>query len=190
VEDQSTARATKDGSAGQDLSTQGGRFAIARQTRCTLEFCEQIEEQQHSSEGRLGGEEFLHAKAVCSQIMLQLGDAILHVGSPIVIAPHVLSGLGLTGGENAKGVTRNVNQFAPHAVTRFTHTFAYGDEMSLGLPIAEAQAELTDGVILIQLLPLLDALRRTLHPLGHTCDYNVGQTALFQKAEQLVIEEA
>jgi hypothetical protein len=44
--------------------------------------------------------------------------------------------------------------------------------------------------VVVQFPPLRDVLRFPLHPFGQAGDYNVGQLALFQKAQQLVLEEA
>jgi len=139
MNDQASARAAENGSAGEHLSAERGRFSIAGQAGGTLKFGEQVEHQQHGPKRCFGSEEFLHAKSVCgAQIMLQLGDAILGIGSPIVIAPDLLSSLPLTGHEDTERITGNVNQFATHTVARFAHAFPYRDEASLYLPRAEA----------------------------------------------------
>ena len=64
-----------------------GRFPIAWQGGRPLELGQQIEEQEHGAKSGFGGEELFEAEAVGPQIMLQLGDAVFHVGAPIVVAP-------------------------------------------------------------------------------------------------------
>lgn len=54
-----------------------------------------------------------------------------------------------------------------------------------GFQLQSCKGNSAEGIILIQNLPLLDTLRGALYPPGHPRDYNVGQTALFQKAQQL-----
>lgn len=49
---------------------------------------------------------------------------------------------------------------------------------------------MADGKVFIQRPPVGHALRFTPDEPGHAGHYNVGQAALFQKAEQLVVEEA
>src|SRR5690242_14158017 len=134
---QAPARAAENGSAGQHLRAERGRFSIGWQASCTLELREQVEDQQHGPECGFGSEELLHAKSVGPESMLQFSNPILHVGSSIVIAPDFLGGLRLASHENAKGVTRNINQFAAYAMARFADAFTQRDEASLCMPAAE-----------------------------------------------------
>ncbi len=69
--------------------------------------------------------------------MLPFSNPILHIRAPIVIAPDLVGSLRLARHENAKRVTRNVNQFAAPAVARFADAFTYRDEASLCTPAAE-----------------------------------------------------
>jgi hypothetical protein len=73
---QASARPAEDRSAGQHLGAQRGRFAIGCQPGGALELGYQVEDQQHGPESSLGGEEFLHAKAICAEIMLQFRDPV------------------------------------------------------------------------------------------------------------------
>ena len=68
------------------------RLAIDRQTGGALELGQQVEQQQHGPKGGLGGEELFHAEAIGAQVMLQFGDAVFHVGAPVVVAPDLLRG--------------------------------------------------------------------------------------------------
>ncbi len=54
----------------------------------------------------------------------------------------------------------------------------------------EARGYNIDGEVFVQRSPVGHALRLALDEPGHACYYNVGQAALFQKAEQFVAEEA
>lgn len=104
VQDQTAARASQDGTAGEHLRTQRGRLAINGQANGTLKLTEQVEQQQDSLESGFSGEERLQAETVGSQIVLELSDAVLHVGPPVVVAPDFLGGIVAVGNEEAKGI--------------------------------------------------------------------------------------
>ena len=122
--------------------------------------------------------------------MLQFGDAILHVGAPVVAPPDLLRRVGATGDEDAEGVARHVDQLAAYAVAAFAHPLAKDHESPLDAPAVQLEPELTGSVVVIQARPLLHSLGGAFHPGSELGHYNIGQQALFQKAQQLVIEEA
>ena len=132
----------------------------------------------------------LQAEAVRAQVVLQLCDAVFHVGAPVVIAPDLLRCVAATGDEDAEGVTRHVDQLATHAIAAFAHLFANNDEAPRDAPTVQLQLKLAHSVVVVQRRPLLHPLGGALHPRGELGHYNIGQQALFQKAQQLVVEEA
>src|SRR4051794_38795367 len=69
---QPAAGAAEDRAAGEHLRAGSGRLTITWQASCPLELGEQIEEQQHRTEGRFGGEELFQTETMSAQIMLQL----------------------------------------------------------------------------------------------------------------------
>jgi len=89
---QAPTRTPENSSAGQNLRAQCSRFSIAWQPGGTLELGQQVEDQQHGPEGGFGSEEVVHAKSVGPEIMLQLGNPVLHIRTPVVIAPDFFSG--------------------------------------------------------------------------------------------------
>src|SRR6266480_4523892 len=105
MDDHATAGATEDRAAGENLRADRRRLAITWQTSCPLELGQEIEEQQHRPESGFCREELFHAEAMGPQIMLQLGDAVFHVGPPIVVAPDVCRPVSTTGDEDAEGIT-------------------------------------------------------------------------------------
>src|SRR5581483_495946 len=105
-----------------------------------------------------------------------------------VVPPDFFGRFGVSGDENPKNVAGNIDQLAAHTVAAFPHDFANHHEAAFGLPTQQFQAELPDRISLIERPPLLHVLRFSLDPWSEARYYNVGQTALFQKAQQLVIE--
>jgi len=107
---QATAGATENGPAGENLSAEGRRLSISRQSGCALELGQEIEDQQHGAERRLGSEELLQAESIGSEIVLYrtlyLGDQILDIRSSVVIAPDFLGGLRLAGHEKCERYNR------------------------------------------------------------------------------------
>ena len=104
------ACAAEDRAAGENLCANGGWLPIAWQTSCPLELREQIEEEQYGAKRSIGGEELFQAETVGAQVMLQLGNAIFHVGPPIVVAPDLRRPVGTTGDEDTKCITGHVDQ--------------------------------------------------------------------------------
>ena len=122
--------------------------------------------------------------------MLQLGNAILHVRAPVIVAPDLLWSRTATGDEDAEGVARHFDQLAAHAVAALAHPLANDHEAPLGTPALQLQAELTYSVVVVQDRPLLHSLSGVFHPPCEPGHYNVGQQALLQEAQQLVVKEA
>ena len=86
--------------------------------------------------------------------MFQFGDAVFHVGSPIVIAPDLGRGARrLAGDEHAKRVAGHVNQFAPHTSAGFAHPLAKDHETPLHVPAVEPETKLAGSVVVVQLGP-------------------------------------
>src|ERR1022692_1321118 len=115
MDNHATAGATENCAAGENLRANGGWLAITWQTSCPLELGQEIEEQQHRPKSGFCREELFHAEAVGCQIMLQLSNAVFHVGPPIVVAPDLRWPIGATGDEDAECITGHIDQFASHA---------------------------------------------------------------------------
>src|SRR5260370_21398273 len=60
----------------------------------------------------------------------------------------------------------------------------------LDTPAVQLEWELADGVVVVQHRTLLHSLGGAFHPGSELGHYNIGQQALFQKAQQLVVKEA
>src|SRR3984885_14387802 len=190
VKHQATAGSAENGTTGEDLSPDRGRLAIDRKSSRALELGQQVEQQQHGAEGGFGSKELFQAETVGAQIMLQLGDAVFHVSAPVVASPDLLRSVGATGDEDAEGVARHVDQLAAHAVAALPDALAQDHESSLDIPTVQPESKFSRSVVVIQDGPLLHSLGGALDPRSQPSHYNVGQQALFQKAQQLVVEEA
>ncbi|MGH9668423.1 MAG: hypothetical protein ACRD9L_28715, partial [Bryobacteraceae bacterium] len=59
-------------------------------------------------------------------------------------------------------------------------------ESPLGTPAVQLQPKLACGIVVIQDRPLFYPLGGAFHPGSQLGHYNIGQQALFQKAQQLV----
>ena len=112
----------------------------------------------------------------------------LKLGAAVVIAPDQFFGVAACGNEDARGVTRHIDQLAFFGAAALA--LAHHHETPRQFPSAQLEPELADGEVFLQRPPVGQALRFALDEPGHARHYNVGQTALFQKAEQLVVEEA
>jgi hypothetical protein len=77
-----------------------------------LELGQQVEQQQHRSEGSLGGVELLQAGVVGVQVVLQFGDPVLDIGAPVIVAPDLLRRPVEAGDEDPEGVARHFDQLA------------------------------------------------------------------------------
>ena len=185
-----SAGAAEDRAAGEHLGAERGGLAIAPQTGGSLELCQEIEQQQHAAKRGFRGEKRFQAETVGAQVVLQFGDAVFHVGAPIVTAPDLRRSRRLAGDEDTKCIAGHVNQFAPHTGAGFPHLLADDHETPLRVPAVELETELAHGVVVVQAGPRLHALRGSLDPLGHAGNYNVGDLALFQKAQQQTVKEA
>jgi hypothetical protein len=190
VKDEPSSGAAQDGSAGEDLSAKSGRFAIARQLGGALELGESVKQEQDGPKRCFGGAELLEAESVGTQVMLEFGDTVLPVGAQIVVTPDFLGCFGMGSDKHPKNGAGNIDQLAAYTVAAFAHDFANHHEAAFCLPTQQRQAELPHRISLIERPPLLHVLRFPLAPWGEARDYKVGQTALFQKAPQLVIEES
>ena len=82
-----TAGAAENCAAGENLRANRGQLPKAWRASRPLELGEEIEEQQQEAKSGFRGEELFHAEAVDPQIMLQLGNAVFHVGAPVVVTP-------------------------------------------------------------------------------------------------------
>ena len=134
MEDQSSPRPAQDGTTGEHLCAQGRRFAVDGQAGGALKLAEQIEQQQHGLEGSFGGEELLQTETVGSQVVLEFGDAVFHVGAPVVVAPDFFWGIAAASNEKTKGIAGHVQQFATHTVAAFAHPFAHHHEAPFAFP--------------------------------------------------------
>ncbi len=134
-------------------------------------------------------EELLQAKAVGAQVVLQLFDAVLHIGPEVVFPPDSQRRGGATGNKDAKCVAGYVDELSADAAALLTHTLAHHDETPCCLPVVQTQLELADCIVVIHCRPLFNSLCLAFDPLGQSSHYNVGQAALLQKAQQLVVEE-
>src|ERR1043166_4804958 len=82
---------------------QGGWLAVrGRWAGLMLIKAQQIEAKEHGQEGRFGGKERLQTKAIGSQFVLQLFNALLDSGSAIIIAPQLQGLLSAVGDPEAK----------------------------------------------------------------------------------------
>src|ERR1700739_2228433 len=124
MDHETAACAAENGATSENLSANGGGLAIARQASSTLKLREQIEQQKNCAKRRFGGEELFQAEAIGSQVVLQVGDAIFHVGAPIVVAPDIFGRMGLASDEDPEGVAGYVDQFAARTVAAFAHPLA------------------------------------------------------------------
>src|ERR1041385_6170014 len=88
-----------------------------------------------------------------------------------------------------KGIAGHIDQFATDAVALLTNALADYNEAPGGFPVVQTQLKLTDRIVFIHCSPLLDLLRLAFDPWGEPGHYNIWQTALLQKCQQLVIEE-
>ena len=61
---------------------------------------QQVEQQQHGAERRLGRVKLAAAKVVRTEIAFELVDALLQRGALVVVAPDHLGGLGAVGHED------------------------------------------------------------------------------------------
>jgi hypothetical protein len=72
---------------------------LAWQASRALELGEKVEKQQHGAESGFRGKELFQAEAVGSQIMLQFGNAVFHVGAPVAaggLSPDLLRSLAMS----------------------------------------------------------------------------------------------
>src|SRR5580765_4494381 len=143
MDDHATASATEDRAAGENLRADRGRLAITWQTSCPLELGQEIEQQQHRPKSGFCCEELFHAEAVGSQIVLQLGNAIFHVGTSVVVAPDLCWRANTARHEEAKCIAWHIDQFASHAGASFPDFFTNHNEATLHLPTEQLQTELT-----------------------------------------------
>jgi len=139
-----------------------------------LELRQQVEQEQHSSEGRLGGMKLFETEMVRSQVVSEFSDAILHVGTPVVVLPDLVRSVIPVGHEDAERVAGHVDQLAAHAGPALPHAFANDYEPPLGGPAVELQPGLAHCIVGVQLHPFLNPLGLAFDPLGHARDYNVG----------------
>ena len=72
----------------------------------------------------------------------------------------------------------------------FAQALANHDEAPLRSPAIQLEAKLAHGEILVQSRHCSTRWAGSFDPFRQAGDYNVGQLALFQKAQQLVLEEA
>jgi len=79
---------------------------------------------------------------------------------------------------------------APVAVAVFPLALPTHHESPRDARAMQVQMKLPGREVFAQRGPLLDPLGRPFDPLGEAGDYDVGQMALFQKAQQLVVKEA
>ena len=79
MQDHATTGAAQNGTAQEDLDTQGGRLTVHLPAQGALEFTQQVEQQQHGAESSFGGKELLQAEVVSGQIIFQFGDPLLHI---------------------------------------------------------------------------------------------------------------
>src|SRR5947208_1235648 len=103
-------RATENSAAQENLAPQSGGLTIPHPLRRSLEFAQQIKQQQHRLEDRFGGIELLQTKVVGPQVMLQLTDALLHVRPAVIIPPNLLRRGRAGSDEDAETVPWNFHQ--------------------------------------------------------------------------------
>src|SRR5436309_12596940 len=108
MDNRATAGATKNCAAGENLRADRGWLAITWQTSCPLELGQKIEKQQHRPKSGICREELFHAEAVGSQIVLQLGNTIFHVGTSVVVTPDLCRFFRTTRHEEAEGIAGHV----------------------------------------------------------------------------------
>src|SRR5271165_435430 len=134
VKNQSSPRPAQDGATGEHLGAQGGWFTVDGQAGGALKLAEQVEQQQDRLESSFGGEELLQAETVSAQVVFEFGDAVFHVGPPVVVAPDLLGRVAAAGDEEAKGVVGHLEQFAAYAIAAFAHPFAHYHEAPFAFP--------------------------------------------------------
>src|SRR6202043_1152179 len=145
----------EDRTAGEDLSPDGRRLSIHRHTSRTLELGQQVEEQQHGSKRGLCGKELFEAEAIGAQVVLQLGNAILHVSASVVVPPDPLRRIGATGDKDAEGVARHVDQLTAYAIATLAYLLANHHEATLDAPAEQFQPKRAHRIVVVQDRPLL-----------------------------------
>src|SRR5437016_5015980 len=118
------ASTTENGAAQKYLIPERGGLTIDRQLSGSLEFGQQVEQQQHGLESCFGGREFLQTKIVRPQVMLQLADALLHVGPSVIVSPNLFWGCAAGSDEDAETVSGNIHQELT-GTALFPDLFAY-----------------------------------------------------------------
>ena len=150
MQNQAAARATEQCAAKKHLSARRGGLPIGAEAAGTLEFSQQIEQQQDAAKGRLGGEELLQAKIIGRQIVFQYGDAIFHVCPAVVITPDFSPGQREVGDEQTEGVARNLQQFSSQRGMLGAQLLADDHEASRAVPTEQLQAKLPHRTVWVQ----------------------------------------
>src|SRR5215467_6281029 len=104
------------------------------------------------------------AEALGAQVVLQFGDAVFHVGAPIVVPPDLLRTTVATGDKDAEDIAGHIDQLAADAVAALTHLLANHHESPLGTPAVQRNSQLAHGVVVVQHRPWLRALGGALYP--------------------------
>ena len=81
--------------------------------------------------------------------MLQLGDAVFHIGAPPVAAPDLLGRLGAASDEDAESIAGHVDQLAAYALTAFAYLLANDRESPLDAPAVQLEPELACRVVVV-----------------------------------------
>ncbi|MFP5207857.1 MAG: hypothetical protein ACLGRW_01060 [Acidobacteriota bacterium] len=110
MQDDPPVGAAQDGAASEDHGAQRGWLPISSQACGALKLGEQVEEQQNTLEGGLGDEELIQAETVRTEVLFEFGNAVLHAGAVVVVAPDLFLGVTAGGDEEMKGVARHINQ--------------------------------------------------------------------------------
>src|SRR5439155_17660680 len=93
------------------------------------------------------------------------------------------------GDVNPKSVTWNFEQLSPRRRLLFSQPLPDDHKMTLSIPAVELQLEFSHRIVLIQISPGLDSSGLPFQPASESCHHDIGETPLFQKAQQGLIKE-
>src|SRR5205823_13955255 len=93
------------------------------------------------------------------------------------------------GDVNPKSVTWNFEQLSSRRRLLFSQPLPDDHKTTLSIPAVELQLEFSHRIVLIQISPGLDLSGLPFQPASQSCHHDVGQTPLFQKAQQGLIKE-
>src|SRR5438046_7141639 len=93
------------------------------------------------------------------------------------------------GDVNPKSVTWNLEQLSSRRRLLFSQPLPDDHKTALLIPAVELQLEFSHRIVLIQISPGLDSSGLPFQPASESCHHDIGETPLFQKAQQGLIKE-